>query len=48
MITVSSNDLLEMTLEELQALASRIGVGYAGLNQASLLERIVLEGEPVA
>jgi hypothetical protein len=36
-----------MNLEELQAVATQVGVGYAGLGREALLEKLILEGEPV-
>jgi len=36
-----------MSLEELQVVATHVGVGYAGLGQGALLEKLILEGELV-
>jgi len=35
-----------MSLEELQDIASQVGVGYAGLGGKELLEKLILEGDP--
>jgi len=33
-----------MTLGQLQAVATQVGVGFAGLGQQALLEKLLLEG----
>jgi hypothetical protein len=36
-----------MPMEQLQALADAVGVGYLGLDEEALRAKLVLEGEPV-
>jgi len=46
-IIVSSADLREADLEGLQEFASQVGVGYEGLGEDQLRNKLILEGEPV-
>lgn len=45
-IVVPSHYLKTMDLAQLQEIASQVGVGYAGLGEAALREKLILEGEP--
>jgi hypothetical protein len=43
-VVISADDLRGMNLEELQGVATQAGVGYAGLGQQALLEKLIHEG----
>jgi hypothetical protein len=43
-IHVDSSDLEGQSLEDLQALASQVGVGTFGLDKEQLLAKLVFEG----
>jgi len=45
-IVIPSRYLETMTLDQLQEIASQVAVGYAGLGEAALREKLILEGEP--
>ena len=45
-IVIPSQYLKSMTLEQLQDIASQVGIGYAGLGEAALREKLILEGTP--
>ena len=38
--------LNDMTLEQLQGIATKVGVGYADLGEAALREKLIREGMP--
>ena len=46
-IEVTSADLAAMEFDELRFLADQVGVGYAGIEHKELLERLLVEGQPV-
>jgi len=45
-IVIPSQYLRAMGLEQLQEIASQVGIGYAGLGEAALREKLILEGTP--
>jgi len=45
-ISVKSDDLRRMPFDQLVALADRVGVGYTGLDEETLRQKLILEGIP--
>jgi len=45
-VIVDTRFLQNAPFEQLQELADRVGVGYAGLNEEGLRQKLTLEGVP--